>query len=191
MVANRRKLGRRITGVHHNSKVQPQWSDPAAARAYLETIRWPGGPVCPHCGGGKKVYRVIPSTQGKTRQGVWKCASCGKQFTVTVNTLFEDSKLPLNIWLKAIGLMCRSRRGITACELHQELKISYKSAWKLIDRIRYALNRPRHSGQAAGQPRPERLYPWPLAKAVKRFLQTVPERKHPDALKRAAEQLGV
>lgn len=106
------------------------------AREYLESIRWPDGPICPHCNGSDKVYEL----KGKsTRPGLWKCGHCRKQFTVTVGTIFEGSHIPLAKWLMAIYLVCSSKKSISANQLHQMLGITYKSAWFMAHRVRLAM----------------------------------------------------
>ena len=107
------------------------------AREYLEKVRWPEGPVCPHCG-SKEATKL----QGKsTRPGVYKCKSkeCRKQFTVTVGTIFERSHIPLRDWIIAFHLMCASKKGISAHQLHRQTGITYKSAWFMCHRIREAM----------------------------------------------------
>lgn len=118
------------------------FNDPGKAREYLESVRWPDGPVCPHCGGFKKIYKL----RGKsTRPGVYKCGCCRKQFTVTAATILERSKRPLHIWLKAAYLLFSSSQSISAHQLHRILGISYKSAWFLTNRIREAMTDPNFS----------------------------------------------
>ena len=102
---------------------------------FLERLRWPAGPRCPHCGEGK-VYRL--KVRGSTRR-VLKCAKCRKQFSVTVGTIFEDSHIPLTKWLMAIHLLCASKKGMSAHQLHRMLGITYKSAWFMAHRIRLAM----------------------------------------------------
>lgn len=109
------------------------------AREYLEAQRWPDGPICPHCGGCEKIY---PLTGKSSRPGLYKCGDCRKQFTVTVGTLFEDSKIPLNKWLMAVYMMCSSKKGISSHQLHRMLGITYKSAWFMTHRIREAMKDP-------------------------------------------------
>jgi transposase-like protein len=107
------------------------------ARQYLERVRWPNVPACPHCG-SINVNRL----QGKaTRPGVFKCRDCRKQFTVTVGTIFERSHIALRHWVYAFASMCASKKGISAHQLHRELGITYKSAWFMCHRIRYAMQR--------------------------------------------------
>jgi transposase-like protein len=111
------------------------------AREFLEAQRWPEGPVCPHCGTLNNAYRLHRKESKKgthVRKGVWKCRSCREQFTVTVGTIMEDSHIPLSKWLLAIHLYCSSEKGISAHQLHQILKITYRSAWFMGQRIRYA-----------------------------------------------------
>jgi transposase-like protein len=120
-----------------------KFADEDAARAYLEALRWPEGPACPHCG-GCEVYRLMPQA-GSTkpgRKGLLKCKYCRKQFTVTVGTIFESSHIPLSTWLMAIYLLCSSKKGMSAHQLHRMLKITYKSAWFMCHRIRYAMEQP-------------------------------------------------
>lgn len=118
------------------------FSDEDKARTFLEKLRWPDGVVCPHCGVIGQAYRLEPKPDAKThvRKGVWKCGSCREQFTVTVGTIFEDSHIPLNKWLMAIHLLCASKKGMSAHQLHRMLGVTYKSAWFMAHRIRYAMN---------------------------------------------------
>lgn len=107
------------------------------ARNLLETIRWPDGPCCPRCGSTDVV-----SVGGKSaRPGLRRCKDCPgrKQFTVTVGTIFESSKIPLRDWVYAFARMCASKKGISAHQLHRELGITYKSAWFMCHRIRHAM----------------------------------------------------
>lgn len=104
------------------------------AYGFLEQLRWPNGPICPHCQ-GTKVYRfkIVPN-----KRRVLKCAACRKQFSVTVGTIFEDSHIPVTKWLAAAHLLCASKKGISAHQLHRMLGITYKSAWFMAHRIRHA-----------------------------------------------------
>ncbi len=116
----------------------PQFQDADKAREYLEEIRWPNGPVCPHCGVEDKAYAI---TGKSARPGLYKCGEykCRKQFSVTVGTVFERSKIPLNKWLMAVYLMSASKKGISSHQLHRMLGITYKSAWFMTHRIREAM----------------------------------------------------
>ena len=121
------------------SKLAKHFSDEPAARALLEQMRWKGHPACPHCGGADP-YKLTPKAGSKTRQGVWKCKACRKQFTVTVGTIFEDSHIPISKWLLAIHLICASKKGMSAHQIHRMLGITYKSAWFMAHRLRYAMS---------------------------------------------------
>ena len=113
----------------------PIYTDADAARAHLETLHWPDGAFCPHCGS----FGVTRLMGKSTRPGVYKCRGCRKLFTVTVGTVFEDSKIPLNKWLLAFRLMASSKKGISAHQLHRSIGITYKSAWFMAHRIREAM----------------------------------------------------
>lgn len=120
---------------------QPQFQDPDMARDYLEALRWPHGPICPHCGNAThdRIYKVTPNTDKKVRKGLYKCRECKQQFTVTVGTLFADSKVPLNKWLQAAYLMASSKTGISAKQLERMLGVTYKTAWFMAHRVRAAM----------------------------------------------------
>lgn len=111
------------------------------ARELIESLRWPNGPVCPHCG-SSKVNRLSGRKESRKpgRKGLLKCGACQKQFTVTVGTIFERSHIPLNQWLISIYLICSSKKGISANQLHRMLGITYKSAWFTAHRIRFAMS---------------------------------------------------
>jgi transposase-like protein len=132
--------------------IAKSYHDEDSARAFLEAQRWPDGkPGCAHCGEIGRSYRLEPKEGAEThvRKGVWKCGACRKQFTVTVGTIFEDSHIKLNKWLMAIHLLCSSKKGMSAHQLHRMLGVTYKSAWFMAHRIRYAmaqLNLPMMSG---------------------------------------------
>src|SRR5579883_1951649 len=120
----------------------PEFIDADKAREVLEAERWPEGPVCPHCGLIGEAYKLEPKEGAKThaRKGVWKCAGCREQFTVTVGTIFEDSHIPLNKWLMAIHLLCSSKKGMSAHQLHRMLGVTYRSAWFMAHRIRFGMS---------------------------------------------------
>jgi len=116
------------------------FSSEEKARELMEKMLWKDGVTCPHCN-AKEAYRIQAKQGSKSgaRKGLWKCAECRKQFTVTVGTIFEDSRIPLNKWLLAIHLICSSKKGMSAHQLHRSLGITYKSAWFMAHRIRYAM----------------------------------------------------
>lgn len=114
----------------------PIFTDKTAAREYLERQRWADGVYCPHCGGTEKCKRL----SGKShRPGLYQCGDCRQQFTVTVGTVFERSKVPLNKWLLATFLMASSKKGISAHQLHRSIGVTYKTAWFMFHRIREAM----------------------------------------------------
>src|SRR5690349_5571003 len=115
----------------------PIFTDETAAREWLEARVWPNGATCPHCGAtGEDVTKL----EGKAhRPGLYQCSQCREQFTVTVNTVFERSKIPLTKWLAALFLMTASKKGISAHQVHRMLGISYKSTWFMMHRLREAM----------------------------------------------------
>lgn len=126
---------------------KPYMHDEAEAFKHVESIIWPDGPVCPHCGVVDRAYRLEgvrtkPSKkhpEGKVRHGLWKCRECRKQFTVRKGTIFEDSHIEMYKWLQAIHLMVSSKKGISSHQLHRVLEITHKSAWFMSHRIREAM----------------------------------------------------
>ena len=116
----------------------PIFNDETAAREWLEARVWPEGPTCPHCGNADKAK--VKALQGKAhRPGLYQCAECREQFTVTVKTVFERSKIPLTKWLAALFLMTASKKGVSAHQVHRMLGISYKSTWFMMHRLREAM----------------------------------------------------
>ena len=117
----------------------PYFHDEAAAFAHVEAIIWPQGPVCHHCGCVGRISSIKPNVEKRVRFGLKKCGDCKKQFTVRMGTIFEESKLPLHIWLQAIHLMVSSKKGVSSHQLHRTLEVTYKTAWFLSHRIREAM----------------------------------------------------
>jgi transposase-like protein len=116
----------------------PVFQDDTKAREWLEARVWPNGPVCPHCGNADQAK--ITGLMGKAhRAGLYQCNECREQFTVTVGTVFERSKIPLTKWLAALFLMVSSKKGISAHQIHRMLGITYKSAWFMMHRLREAM----------------------------------------------------
>lgn len=127
----------------------PRFHDADKARAWLEAQRWPHGPFCPHCGNSDQTK--IKALRGKShRPGLYQCAECREQFTVTVGTVMERSKIPLNKWVMAMHLMSASKKGMSAHQLHRMLGITYQSAWFLCHRIREAMAEPKGSSNPMG-----------------------------------------
>ena len=121
-------------------EIMRRFSTEEAARAYFERIRWPNGPVCPHCGSSEHIYARTPNKEARIREGLYKCGECSDTFSVTVGTVMELSKIPLNKWLIAFYMMCASKTQISALQLQRQLELgSYRTALFLCHRIRYAL----------------------------------------------------
>ncbi|CAN5287887.1 IS1595 family transposase [soil metagenome] len=130
---------------------QPYFHDEEAAFKALEAIMWPDGKPdhCPHCGSADQnkmnrlaVQRSKPSRRnpnGKAVYGLWKCYTCRQQFTVRKGTIFEESRLELTLWFQAAYLMCSSKKGVSANQLHRTLGVTLKTAWFLAHRLREAM----------------------------------------------------
>ena len=127
------------------------YQDANKAREHLESIHWPDGPVCPHCGNVDQ--KRIKKLEGKsTRPGVFKCNECRKPFSVTVGTVFERSKIPLNKWVLATHLMAASKKGMSAHQIHRMIGVTYKTAWFMCHRIREAMKEDvKSSGPMGGE----------------------------------------
>lgn len=126
--------------------LEPRFTDEDAAREHLEALHWPDGPVCPHCGSlnatrlppqVRKVTKAHPG--GSVRKGVVQCNDCREQYTVTVGTVFERSKVPLHKWLYVNHVLCSSKKGTSAHQIARNIGVSYKTAWFMMHRIREAM----------------------------------------------------
>lgn len=113
---------------------EPHFHNADAARARLEEIVWPQGPYCPRCGGFDRITEVKGG-----RPGLRRCGPCKREFTVTVGTIFERSKVPLNKWFQAAHLLASSKKGFSAHQLHRTLGVTYKTAWFMFHRLREAM----------------------------------------------------
>jgi transposase-like protein len=111
-----------------------RFTDQDVARAHLEALQWPEGPICPHC---ESVSRASSIKGG--RPGLWFCNMCRKQFSVTVGTVFERSKVPLHTWLYCTHLLCSSKKGISSQQLARMLGVTVKTAWFMSHRVREAM----------------------------------------------------
>jgi transposase-like protein len=121
--------------VMSNALSAPHFTNDDAARALIESIRWPDGPVCSHCGTIGHAYAV------KGRAGLYRCAEkeCRKDFTCTTGTVMERSKIALHKWMMGFYLMNASKKGISAHQLHRSLGVTYQTAWFMCHRIREAM----------------------------------------------------
>lgn len=124
----------------------PHFHNEAAARERLEQIVWPKGPHCPRCG---SFDRITPVKGG--RPGLRRCGPCKREFTVTVGTIFERSKVPLHKWFQAAHLLASSKKGISAHQLHRTLKVTYKTAWFMEHRLREAMRELHHDAPLGGE----------------------------------------
>ena len=114
----------------------PIFHDEKAAYAFVESLLWPHGPVCPHCGVVDSAYEL----KGKrARPGLRRCKDCRKDFTVKVGTVFEASHVSMCHWLQATYLLTASKKGFSAHQLHRTLGVTYKTAWFMFHRLREAM----------------------------------------------------
>ncbi len=114
------------------------FTDEDVAREALEAVRWPNGPICPHCGAVDRIA-LIGGEKRSHRPGLYYCNGCEGQFTVKVGSVFERSKIPLTKWWLATFLLCSSKKGISSHQLHRSLGVTYKTAWFMSHRIREAM----------------------------------------------------
>ncbi|WP_447952618.1 IS1595 family transposase [Sphingopyxis chilensis] len=125
----------------------PHFHDETKAREHLEAIRWPEGPTCPHCGS----FNATRLEGKKHRAGLVQCNDCREQYTVTVGTVFERSKVPLHKWLLCNHLLCASKKGMSAKQIERMLGVTYKTAWFMCHRIREAMKVDGTDGPLGGQ----------------------------------------
>jgi transposase-like protein len=127
----------------------PIFHDDNAAREWFEARIWPDGPFCAHCGSV-----TVTRLHGKAhRPGLFQCNDCREQFTVTVNTVCERSKIPLHKWCMAIYLLNSSKKGMAALQMQRMMGGSYKTAWFMMHRIREAMREGKLPGGLGGQNR--------------------------------------
>lgn len=119
----------------------PMFHDEDKAREALEAELWPDGPVCRHCGNADpdKIAKVQGKKQSH-RAGLYYCNECKSQFTVTVGTVLERSKVPLTKWLIAAHMFNSGKNGVSAHEIHRSLGVTYKTAWFMMHRLREAMD---------------------------------------------------
>jgi transposase-like protein len=139
----------------------PMFHDEGKAREALEAVRWPEGPICPHCGNSDA--DLIAKVEGKKhshRPGLYYCNECKGQFTVTVGTVFERSKVPLTKWWMAAHLMNAGKNGVSAHEIHRQIGVTYKTAWFMMHRLREAMidAKPAAMGQRGGNVQADETY---------------------------------
>ena len=148
--------------------IAPQFQTEDAARVWLEAKLWPDGSVCPHCGVIGETTKLDREEGSDThgRKGLYSCRGCRGQFTITVGTVMEDSHIPLHKWLLAFHLMCSSKKGVSALQIQRELwgehptkkdkhgrptlLGSYRTAWFMCHRIRWAMTQTPFTEMLAG-----------------------------------------
>lgn len=148
------------------AQIHEHLSDENRAREFLEKLRWPDGPVCPHCGeiGNARKLEARSDSKKPVRKGVWKSYGCLEQFTVTVGTVFQDSHIPLHRWLLTAYLMCASKKGMSAHQIHRMTGISYKTVWFMCHRLRYSMAQNRLGGLFKGVVEIDEAYIGPRAR---------------------------
>jgi transposase-like protein len=130
------------------STLAKHFSDEAAAWELIEKMRWPDGPVCPHCGDRNRAYFIKPRKPRTTSTGavsyrrLWKCARCRKPFSALIGTIFERTHIPLSKWLLALYMMSAKKNGVAANELRRTLGVTQPTAWYMLHRIRLAMAGP-------------------------------------------------
>lgn len=153
------------------SQVMQHFNTDEKAREYLEGIRWPNGTVCPHCKNNDqtKIWKIKRNPDKKIRAGLYRCASCDKEFTCTVGTIFEDSHIPLHKWLVAWYIACTAKKGISALWIQQNLGLgSYRTAWMMMHKIRHAMKDPAFSEPLDGTLECDETYVNALPKKTKK-----------------------
>lgn len=125
-----------MTQFRNLQELMIHFSDEKVCRAYLEEMRWNGNPVCPHCGSAKP-YRLNDSKTFRCKN-----KECKKDFSVTVGTIFENSKIPLSKWIAAIYLLTGHKKGISSHQLARDLGTTQKSAWFILHRVRFMMGEP-------------------------------------------------
>jgi len=108
------------------------FSDPAVCLETVAKAKWPNGPECPQCQRKKLSFL--------TTRRMWTCLGCRKQFSVKVGTIFEDSAIGLDKWLTAMWLLANCKHGISSYELAKDVKVTQRSAWFMLQRIRHAMH---------------------------------------------------
>jgi transposase-like protein len=114
-------------------------SNELAAVEFIEAQRWGKTPGCVHCG-SVNVYKMVDSKTGeRNKRFLWRCKDCGKQYTVRIGTVYEESRIELRHWCYAFWRAATSKKGVAALEIMRHCQISYKSALFMMSRIRFAM----------------------------------------------------
>ncbi|MDQ3675521.1 MAG: IS1595 family transposase [Actinomycetota bacterium] len=169
----------------------------ADAYKFLEDLRWGDTPVCPHCGSAEKMYFLTP-TNGSTRptrtgsasqRRVWKCAACRKQFSVLTGTIFHGTKIPVRTWIFVVFEMCASKNGVAAREIQRKYGLTGKSAWHMLHRVRFAMERDPMAGLLSGRVVADET--WVGGKMRNRHGGTNPRKTSLDPKQRFADKTAV
>jgi transposase-like protein len=158
---------------------EPVFQDEDAARQALEALRWPDGPYCPHCGcSNQDKITKVKGVKKTHRPGLYYCGDCKGQFTVTVGTVFERSKVPLTKWWMAAHLMNSNKNGISAHEIHRQLGVTYKTAWFMMHRLREAMidAMPSPMGSSGGAVQADETYHLNTSKRAKGYRRGMKEK---------------
>lgn len=139
--------------------------DAAAARMKLESLRWPSGVECCHCASIGSARPIASGPHNRVRAGLYRCASCGRQFTVTVGTVFESSHIPLHKWLQAVHLLSSAKRPVSVKLIERTLDVTYKTAWVMVQKLRAAEQKGRAADPMQAPDADRAPYPAPLAPA--------------------------
>jgi transposase-like protein len=139
-------------------ELRKQIENEADAYLVLEELRWPDGPVCPHCGYGRAYFlkpangvsRATGPKRALSQRRVWKCARCRKQFSVLTGTIFRGTKVPIETWVMVMVQMCSAKDGISAREIERIHGLTPETAWSVLHRLREAMRRDPLAGRLAG-----------------------------------------
>ncbi|MGA8575013.1 MAG: IS1595 family transposase [Candidatus Cybelea sp.] len=138
------------------------FSDCERAHDFVKRLRWPNGVACPRFGCGSADVREIRGMRPR-----WFCRDCQREFTAKVNSIFEDSPLPLSKWLPAMWLISSARNGISSCEVARALHVTQKTAWFMLHRIRLAL-RDESFEKLSGEVEADETWVGPKARSINR-----------------------
>jgi transposase-like protein len=133
-------------------------ADEGVAVEFLEEMRWDGEPSCPGCG-DLDVYMMEDRKTGeRNARYLWRCRGCGRQFTVRIGNVMEDSRIAARHWCFAFWAACSSKKGVSALQIKWETGLTYKSALLLMHRIRYAMNGAANTGPLSGDVEADATY---------------------------------
>src|SRR5215212_2299097 len=171
----------------------PMFQDEDKAREALEAVRWPDGPICPHCGNSDQ--NKIAKVEGKKhshRPGLYYCNECKGQFTVTVGSVFDRSKVPLTKWWMAAHMMNSGKNGVSAHEIHRALNVTYKTAWFMMHRLREAMvdATPSPMGSNGGNVQADEAYHLNTSPRAKGYIKGQSKRKRAQILALVDEDTG-